>query len=216
MPFAFPISLDLPGRRCVVIGSLPVREGKVEALIAGGATDVLVLATGPADLLDALDGRYGVRVERRDWAPEDFDGALLAIAWAPGQHERDRLAREARARTVLVNIVDDIPNCDWAMPSIVRRGELVLAISSGGASPALTKKLRTELQERFGEEWAEVLVVLREVREETLPLLPDLGERALRWTEALDLDEAASLVRSGHARELGRLLRERLLQGVNV
>ena len=216
MPFAFPISLDLPGRRCVVIGSLPVREGKVESLIAGGATDVLVVATGPADLLDALDGRYGVCVERRDWVPVDLDGALLAIAWAPGQHERDRLAREARARSVLVNIVDDIPNCDWAMPSIVRRGELLLAISSGGASPALTKKLRIELQERFGEEWAEVLAVVREVREETLPSLPDLRERSRRWSAALDLDEAAALVRSGQAAELGRLLRERLLQGVRA
>ena len=216
MPFAFPISLDLPGRRCVVIGSLPVREGKVEALIAAGATDVLVVATGPADLLDALDGRYGVCVERRDWVPVDLDGALLAIAWAPDQDERDRLAREARARGVLINVVDDIPNCDWAMPSIVRRGELVLAISSGGASPALTKKLRIELQERFGEEWAEVLAVVREVREETLPSLPDLRERSRRWSAALDLDEAAALVRSGQAAELGRLLRERLLQGVRA
>ena len=216
MPFAFPISLDLSGRRCVIIGSLPVHEGKVEALIAGGATDVLVLATGPADLLDELEGRYGVRVERRDWAPEDLDGALLTIAWAPDQDERDRLAREARARGVLVNVVDDIPNCDWAMPSIVRRGELVLAISSGGASPALTKKLRMELQERFGEEWAEVLVVLREVREETLHLLPDFGERSRRWAAALDPDEAAALARGGRTSELRDLLRARLLEDVRV
>jgi len=216
MPFSFPISLELAGHRCVVVGSLPVREGKVDALLAGGVTDVVVIATAPADALDTLEGRYAVRIERREWQPADFDGAFLAIAWSPDQEERDRISREARARGVLVNMLDDIPNCDWAMPSIVRRGELVLAISSGGASPALTKKLRVALQDRFGEEWAEVLVVLRQVREETIPLLPDFSERARRWAAALDLDEAASLVRSGDAEVLRSRLRERLLQDVRV
>lgn len=216
MPFAFPISFELAGRRCVVIGSVPVREGKVDALLAGGATEILVVAEAPADRLDALAGRYAVRVERRGWTPADLDGASLAIAWAADQDERDRLGREARARGVLVNVVDDILNCDWTMPSIVRRGELVIAISSGGASPSLTKKLRVELQERFGEEWDEVLVVLREVREETMPLLPDLAERAARWSAALHLDEAAALVRSGGADELRTRLLARLLEGVAV
>jgi precorrin-2 dehydrogenase/sirohydrochlorin ferrochelatase len=216
MPFAFPISLDLAGHRCVLIGSLPLREGKVDALLAGGATEVVVIATEPTDMLDALDGRYAVRVLRRAWEPADLDDVTLCIAWAPTQDERDRLAREARARGVLVNVVDDIPNCDWAMPSVVRRGELVLAISSGAASPALTKKLRLRLQAEFGEEWAEVLAILRDLREETMPLLPDLSVRAERWSAALDLDEAANLVRAGEAPELRRRLRERLLQDVTV
>jgi precorrin-2 dehydrogenase/sirohydrochlorin ferrochelatase len=114
----------------------------------------------------------------------------------------------------LINVIDDVPNCDWAMPSIVRRGDLVFAISSGGASPALTKKLRVQLEGEFGEEWAEVLVVLRAVREETMPLLPDFATRARRWAAALDLEEASALVRSGGADELHRRLMERLLQEV--
>jgi precorrin-2 dehydrogenase/sirohydrochlorin ferrochelatase len=216
MPFAFPISLDLAGHRCVVIGTLPVSEGKVDALLAGGATEVVVIATAPEGTLADLEGKYAVRVLRREWEPADLDHGTLCIGWAPSQDERDRLAREARSRGVLINVVDDIANCDWAMPSIVRRGELVLAISSGGASPALTKKLREHLQNEFGEEWAGVLVVLREVREETMPLLPDFGIRAQRWSAALDLDEATALVRSGGAEELRRRLRERLLQDVAV
>ena len=107
--------------------------------------------------------------------------------------------------------MDDIPNCDWSAPSIVRRGELVLAIATGGACPALAKKLRVQLSAAYGEEWSEVLAVLRAVRTETMPSLPDFSTRARRWHEALDLDEAAALVREGRSDELAARLRTRLL-----
>jgi precorrin-2 dehydrogenase/sirohydrochlorin ferrochelatase len=106
--------------------------------------------------------------------------------------------------------MDDIPNCDFAAPAVVRRGELVLAISTGGRSPALARKLREELEQRFAAEWAELLEVLREVRGETLGLLPDLPERSRRWNEALNLEEAATLVASGRREELKANLLGRL------
>jgi siroheme synthase-like protein len=208
--FGFPVLLELGGRRCVVIGELPVREGKVEALLAGGANEVVVAAEGPDRRLVELGGLYGVRVVRRAWRATDLEGAFLVIAHDPDPAERDRIAREARAQGALVNLVDDIPNCDWAMPSIVRRGELLFAIGTGGASPALSKKLRERLQADFGPEWAEVLRVLREVRAETLPSLPDLADRSRRWQEALDVDEAAELAREGRLEELAERLRGRL------
>jgi precorrin-2 dehydrogenase/sirohydrochlorin ferrochelatase len=114
----------------------------------------------------------------------------------------------------LVNVVDDVAWCDWAAPAVVRRGELLFAIGTGGTSPALSKKLRERLEAEFGPEWAEVLRVLREVREETLPLLPDLRDRSRRWQAALDPDEAADLIRAGGADELRTRLLARLLEGV--
>jgi siroheme synthase-like protein len=215
-PFGYPVLVDLDGLRCVVVGSLPVREGKVEGLLAGGATDVLVVATGPADRIAELELLEGVRVVRRDWYASDFTGAFLVIAHDPDPAVRARIAIAARAAGALVNVVDDIARCDWAAPAIVRRGELLVAIGTGGASPALSKKLREHLQEEFGPEWAEVLRVLREVREETLPFLPDLRERSRRWPLALDPDEAAALIREGAADELRGLLRARLLDGVTA
>jgi siroheme synthase-like protein len=215
-PFGYPVLVDLDGLRCVVVGSLPVREGKVEGLLAGGATDVLVVATGPADRIAELELLEGVRVVRRDWYASDFTGAFLVIAHDPDPAVRARIAIAARAAGALVNVVDDIARCDWAAPAIVRRGELLVAIGTGGASPALSKKLREHLQEEFGPEWAEVLRVLREVREETLPFLPDLRERSRRWQLALDPDEAAALIREGAADELRGLLRARLLDGVTA
>jgi precorrin-2 dehydrogenase/sirohydrochlorin ferrochelatase len=95
----------------------------------------------------------------------------------------------------------------------VRRGHLAIAISTGGRSPALARRLREELDERFGPEWAALADLLGEVRAETLPALPDFADRARRWQDALDLDELAALVRDGRTGEARRRLLDRLLDG---
>jgi precorrin-2 dehydrogenase/sirohydrochlorin ferrochelatase len=191
MAFAYPVFVELRGKRAVVIGSLALEEGKDQALRSAGA-DVDVFANGA-------------------WRPEDLDGAAICVASSSDASERDAIARAARERGVLVNVMDDIPNCDFAAPAIVRRGDLVLAISTGGASPAVARKVREELERRYGAEWAETLAVIAEVRRETLPALGALRVRAQRWRKALDLDEAVELVRTGRSDELRRTLIERLL-----
>ena len=195
-----------------MIGADAVREGKVEAMIGAGADDVLVVSPVPAARLDELERVDGVVVKRRAWRADDLNGAFLVVAASREAGERDAIAREARCRRALVNVMDDIPNCDWSAPSVVRRGELVLAIATGGASPASAKKLRAKLSASFGEEWSEVLAVLRTVRAETTPSLPDFATRARRWADALDLGEAAALIRDGRADELAARLRDRLHQ----
>ena len=199
-PFGFPVLLELAGRRCVVIGELPIRESKVEALLAGGATDVLVVSTAPGDRLDDLELVDGVRVARRAWTSADLTGAFLVIAHDVDPHERSRLSLAARGAGALVNVVDDIPACDWAMPAIVRRGELLLAIGTGGASPALARKVRERLENANPPEGLQLLE-------------PDVRERSARWREALDPDEAAALVQAGCADELRGRLVTRLLDG---
>jgi precorrin-2 dehydrogenase/sirohydrochlorin ferrochelatase len=207
--FGYPALLELGGRRCVVVGSRAVSEGKVEALLDGGADDVLVVAEGPRARLGTLAADTRVRVERRPWRPGDLDGAFVVVGWDPDPAERARLAAEARARGALVNVIDDAPNCDFAAPAVVRRGHLVLAIGTGGASPALAAKLRGELEERFGPCWAELVEVLRAVRADG-PRSLDAAERARRWRAALDLAEAERLVTEGRAGELRELLAARL------
>jgi siroheme synthase-like protein len=108
--------------------------------------------------------------------------------------------------------MDDVPNCDWAAPAVVRRGDLVLAVGTGGASPAVARLVRERLESSFGLEWTELLRVVGDVREETIAALPVFAERAKRWREALDLDEALSLVGEGRSEELRSRLRERLLR----
>jgi precorrin-2 dehydrogenase/sirohydrochlorin ferrochelatase len=115
---------------------------------------------------------------------------------------------------VLVNVMDDVPNCDFAAPAVVRRGDLVVAIGTGGRAPALARRLRAELAERFGPQWTELVDVVGRVRTATLPHLPDFEDRSRRWKAALDLDELERLVGSGQADLAATRLRDRLLEGL--
>jgi siroheme synthase-like protein len=145
------------------------------------------------------------------WRPADLDGAFLVVASSGDAATRARVARAARARGALVNVMDDVPNCDWAAPAVVRRGELVVAIGTGGTSPAVARLVRERLETSIGPEWAEVLRIVDDVRDETIAAIPASAERARRWREALDLDEAAELVRGHRGDELRARLRGRLL-----
>jgi len=209
--FGYPVLLDLTGRIAVVVGARAVADGKVEGLLEGGAAGVLVLAEGPEERLARLAADDRVWIERRPWRPEDLEGAAIVIG-SPGPDAAE-LARAARAAGALVNVVDDVPNCDVAAPAVVRRGDLLLTVSTGGRSPTLSRLLREELEARFGPEWALVVEIVGEVRERSLGLLPDLAERARRWLEALDLEEAAALAAAGHADELRERLLGRLREG---
>jgi siroheme synthase-like protein len=214
MAFGYPVLLELAGRRAVVVGELAVEAGKVEGLLAAGA-EVTVVAKGPAAALDRLEGDPRVTVHRRGYrGPGDLAGALLCVASAAEPAVRDAVAADARAAGVLVNVMDDVPNCDFAAPAIVRRGDLVIAIGTGGRAPALASRLRADLAERFGPHWTELVEVVGRVRAATLPHLPDFQDRSRRWKAALDLDELERLVRAGQAEEAATRLQDRLLEGL--
>jgi siroheme synthase-like protein len=214
MAFGYPVLLELAGRRAVVIGEFAVEAGKVEGLLAAGA-EVTVVAKGPEAALDRLEGDPRVVVRRRGYGgPDDLAGAAVCVASAAQPAVRDAIAADARAAGVLVNVMDDVPNCDFAAPAIVRRGDLVIAIGTGGRAPALASRLRAELADRFGPEWTELLDVVGRVRAETLPHLPDFEDRSHRWKAALDLDELEHLVQEGRGEEAATCLRTRLLAGL--
>jgi precorrin-2 dehydrogenase/sirohydrochlorin ferrochelatase len=215
MAFGYPVLLELAGRRAVVVGELAVEAGKVEGLLAAGA-EVTVIAKGPEAALARLETDPRVVVRRRAYAgPADLDGAAVCVAHAAEAAVRDAIAADARAAGVLVNVMDDVPNCDFAAPAIVRRGDLVVAVGTGGRAPALASRLRAELGERFGPGWTELVDVVGRVRAETLPLLPDFEDRSRRWKAALDLEELEALVAAGQGDLAATRLRDRLLEGLS-
>jgi siroheme synthase-like protein len=214
MAFGYPVLLELADRRAVVVGELAVEAGKVEGLLVAGAK-VTVIAKGPEAALARLDADPRVVVHRRGYGGRaDLAGAVICVAHAGEPSVRDTIAADARAAGVLVNVMDDVPNCDFAAPAIVRRGDLVLAVGTGGRAPALASRVRAELGERFGPDWTELVDVVGRVRAATLPLLPDFEDRSRRWKAALDLDELERLIAAGQPDLAAARLRDRLLEGL--
>jgi precorrin-2 dehydrogenase/sirohydrochlorin ferrochelatase len=210
MAFGYPVTLEVDGRRAIVIGRTAVAQGKAEALLGAGA-HVTVISPGPRQVLKRLERQDHVTILRRDYQPGDLEGAFVCVASSDDPQVRAAIHAEGRWRKVLVNVMDDIPHCDFAAPALVRRGELAIAISTGGRSPALARRLRERLSEQFDERWGELLDLLGEVRTETLPDLPNYGERGRRWQEALDVEVLLTLIGEGRRHEAHAFLLRRLL-----
>jgi siroheme synthase-like protein len=189
MPFRYPVALELSGRRCVVTGGGREAEGKARALLEADA-DVVVIAPRLSDGLGDLRRRGELTHIPRRYRPGDLAGAFLVIAADSDRATRAGVFAEAEAERVLCNAVDDVEHCHFAVPSIVRRGELLLAISTGGRAPALAKRIRRRLTDQFGWQWEALVEVLGEVRAETLPTRTvDFATWAARWRSVLDREE---------------------------
>jgi precorrin-2 dehydrogenase/sirohydrochlorin ferrochelatase len=186
----YPVNLVLDGRRCLVVGGGKIALRKVEGLLAcGGRVHVVAPAVVP-ELLE----RAGVTVERRPWRPDDIDGMWLVIA-ATDDPAVNRAVFDAGQRAgVWVNGADDPANCSFTLPSVVRRGDLQIAVSTGGRSPALATWLRRRLEGEIGPEYSTLLDLLAGERD-TLKAAGRSTE-GLDWNSALDSD-MLDLIRTG-------------------
>jgi siroheme synthase-like protein len=170
--------LRLSGRRCVVVGGGEVGLEKVEGLLTCDG-DVTLVAPEAVPELQALADEGSIRWERRPYETADLDGALIAIAATSNTDVNIRVFEEAERRAMLVNVVDVPPLCNFILPAIVRTGPLAIAISTAGASPALAKRMKREVGELFGEEYATLAVLLNDARgwaKATLPTYQDRKE----------------------------------------
>jgi len=156
--------LKLSGRRCVVIGGGEVGLEKVEGLLACDA-DVTLIAPEAEPALAQYAQEGSIRWEHRPYAgPADLEGAFLAIAATDDSDVNIAVYEDAERRAMLVNVVDVPPLCNFILPAIVRSGPLAIAISTAGASPALAKRMKREIESQFGEPYARLAVLLNEVR----------------------------------------------------
>ena len=212
MPFRYPIALELEGRTCVVVGGGSVGEHKARALLDAGAR-VRVIAEEFTEGLERAARRGELELVRKAYSHGDLAGAFLAIAATDDAAVNSAIFEEAEERHVLLNAVDDVEHCHFAVPSIVRRGDFVLAISTGGKAPALAKRLRAGLSDRFGSEYETLVNLLGEVREQTLVEREvDFDEWARRWQLALE-EDLLGLVAQGRVEEAAGLVREILRAG---
>jgi precorrin-2 dehydrogenase len=148
----FPMFLKLEGRRCLVVGAGVVAEGKIRGLLEAGAS-VQVVAPEAVRQVQKWAGEGAVHWKTRLFEPRDLDGIFLVIVATSSRKVNEKVFREAQAKDVLCNAVDDPEHCDFYYPAVVKRGDLQIAISTSGRSPALAQRLKRELEEQFGPEY---------------------------------------------------------------
>jgi precorrin-2 dehydrogenase/sirohydrochlorin ferrochelatase len=164
--------LDLEGRSCLVVGGGAVALEKVRGLLECGA-EVRVVAPQVLDELHELD----VELVRRSYREPDLDGRFLVIAATSTASVNRRVHADAEARSLLCNVADVPELCNFILPAILRRDPIAVAVSTGGASPALAQRIRDDIAVLIGPEHAEVALRLRELRPWVRTHLPTYEER---------------------------------------
>ena len=167
----FPIFLKLTGRPCIVIGGGNLAESKIESLLTANAR-VTVIAPRANARITSLAEAGEITVHTREYAHGDLAGQFLAVAATDNPTVNRAVFAEAEASGLLINAVDDPPFCDFYFPSVVRRGDLQIAISTAGASPALAQRLRKEINELLPLDTGDWLTELGNLRREVLQLEP--------------------------------------------
>lgn len=189
----YPVFLNLKGKLCVVIGGGLVAERKIQGLLECGARVTLVSPQATEGLRERATRGEIVWI-RRSHALGDLRGAFLAIAATDQALVNEAIAEEARQERVLLNVVDNPPLCTFIAPSVVKRGEVTVAISTGGASPALARKLREGLEQSPLWDYAELAPLLSRARKQVRA--QGLEVSAERWQQCIN-GELVALVRAG-------------------
>ena len=191
----YPIFLNISGKRCVVVGGGQVAHRKIRTLLEHNA-DVQVISPDLCPELGQLAESGKIEVLHRDYRAGDLRKAFIAVAATNDSDINLEIVKEARKNAVLVNIVDDAENSDFILPSHIHRGDLTIAISTAGKSPALARKIKTKLEKDFGDEYASLTLLINEVRTEIKR--QGIKVSSDDWEEALDLDLLLNQVRSGN------------------
>jgi len=199
----YPVFLNVNGKKCVVVGGGQVALRKVRALLEHGA-DVEVISPDLCPELVQLAGSGEIRVLAKEYRTGDLKKTFVAIAATDDGEINQRVVAEARKSAVLVNVVDDAENSDFIVPSYLRRGEVTVAVSTSGRSPALARKIRTRLEKELGDEYASLIHLIGEVRAEVKR--EGMKVDGDRWQKALDLDLLLELISRGDEAEARAIL----------
>ena len=161
----FPMFMKLEGRSCLVVGAGTIGEPKISSLIAAGAS-VRVVALDATAAVTEWARTGAITWEARAFDSADLDETFVVIAATNSRDLNVAIFHEARQRNILCNVVDDPEYCDFYYPAVVRRGDLQIAISTNGHSPALAQRIRRELEIQFGPEYGEWLEQLGRTRQQ--------------------------------------------------
>jgi precorrin-2 dehydrogenase/sirohydrochlorin ferrochelatase len=195
----YPAYLDLRERPCVVIGGGAIAERKTLSLIEAGAVVTVISPSLTPKLLD-LSASGKISHLKKNFEEQDLIGAFLAIAATDSPDVNSAAAQACKKKQVLVNVVTPPEESSFIVPSVIERGELLIAVSTSGASPALSKKIRQELDKRYGPEYELLLSKLTSIRKRVREEVVDETERRKIYQSIVD-SEVVDLLRQGKTHE---------------
>ena len=203
----YPVLLNVLGKKCLVVGGGMIALRKAQTLIEHGAEVVVVSPTIVAELQEMTKGGL-VKAIPREYQTKDLNDAFLVIAATNGIRVNERVADEAKKRKILVNVVDKPDISDFIVPAYFRHGDIIVAVSTSGKSPALARKIRSEIKNELRAEYSQLAVIASDVRSELkkngTPVSPE------EWQSALELNSLIELIRRGKNKEAKEIMLAKL------
>lgn len=205
----YPINLDLARKRCVVVGGGRVAERKIRTLLEFQAAVTVVAPWVNSEIAELIrEGKISHKVG--EYESRDLEGATLVIGATNDRTINSRISTDAENLGVLVNIVDDPALCNFILPSVLIRGDVVIGISTGGSSPLLSKKIKKQIESVIGDEYGILAALMGRLRPEVKQTVEDEEERIQIWHRILDSD-VLELIRQGRLADAEKRARECIL-----
>ena len=210
----YPIFLQLQGETALVVGGGSVARRKVETLLEYGAS-VKIVSRALCPKLERLVEKQEIRFLGEEFRETFLEGIFLVIAATDDKELNHKISRAARARGLLINAVDQPADCNFIVPSIVNRGNLQIAISTSGKSPAMAKQIRKDLEGRYGVEYESFLALMGRIREELLPMGFSQKENGAIFQRIIDAG-LLDMIARGDTEEAETMLSKLLPAGIDM
>jgi len=201
----YPVLLNLNEKPVIVLGGGPVAERKVLPLLACGAR-VTVISPSLTKKLSYLAQAGAIRYRKKRWGPADVRGAFMILATTNDPKGNADAARRIDSELHLINVADDPSLCNFIMPSVITRGNLIIAVSTSGKSPALARRIRQELEKSFGTAYGQFVRLLGDIRDQVRKQVPSI-RRQRNIMNRLAASDVLSLLRAGHQAQASRRIR---------
>lgn len=207
----YPVCLDIAGRQCLVVGGGAVGSRKVKTLLACGAR-VTVISPAASTYIHEQSAKGNITYQMREYRRGDLKGMFLTIGATSDEELNFKIHREAEKTGKLCNIADRPKACNFILPSIVARGDLLIAISTSGKSPAFAKRLRKQLETEFGPEYADFLQLMGSIRKQLLAESHEPEEHKPLFEQLIE-NGLLKRIAAGQTAEIDRLLSKTLGPG---
>ncbi len=204
MSYLYPVYFKLDHKLCLVVGGGRVAERKIGSLLECGAM-VRVVSPAVTPLIGQWNCQEKLELRQREYQPNDLDDAFLVFAATNQPKVNQRIVKDCQMKNLPINVVDDPENCNFTVPSVVRRGRLSIAVSTKGASPMLAAKIRRQLAEQFGPEYGEFLEILADLRQRILYEVEEIEERQEIFKKLIESDILELLRENKHGQVKERI-----------